>query len=302
MHNRAAYAIIYAKALGVEDLNMHRKLNPEIKNAIFVIVGLLCSSAAYNLYLIPNNIAAGGFTGIGQLVNHFFPISIGMVSIILNVPLFLLSMKSLGIRFGLRSLIAMFGLSLLIDYWKLPVATEDMLLAAVFGGVLGGIGFGLVLRGSATTGGTDMLATVIHRHIPFIRVSVAIFAVDGLVILASAFVFDQQAAMYALICIFLMNILVDLVLEGPNSATSYFVISDHSEEIAKQVMQQMDRGVTSFYAKGMYSGVDKQVLLCVVNRFESILLRKIVFSIDPKAFVIANKVHEVFGEGFKEHE
>ena len=281
---------------------MHRKLNPEIKNAIFVIVGLLCSSAAYNLYLIPNNIAAGGFTGIGQLVNHFFPISIGMVSIILNVPLFLLSMKSLGIRFGLRSLIAMFGLSLLIDYWKLPVATEDMLLAAVFGGVLGGIGFGLVLRGSATTGGTDMLATVIHRHIPFIRVSVAVFAVDGLVILASAFVFDQQAAMYALICIFLMNILVDLVLEGPNSATSYFVISDHSEEIAKQVMQQMDRGVTSFYAKGMYSGVDKQVLLCVVNRFESILLRKIVFSIDPKAFVIANKVHEVFGEGFKEHE
>lgn len=302
MHNRAAYAIIYAKALGGEDLNMHRKLNPEIKNAIFVIVGLLCSSAAYNLYLIPNNIAAGGFTGIGQLVNHFFPISIGMVSIILNVPLFLLSMKSLGIRFGLRSLIAMFGLSLLIDYWKLPVATEDMLLAAVFGGVLGGIGFGLVLRGSATTGGTDMLATVIHRHIPFIRVSVAVFAVDGLVILASAFVFDQQAAMYALICIFLMNILVDLVLEGPNSATSYFVISDHSEEIAKQVMQQMDRGVTSFYAKGMYSGVDKQVLLCVVNRFESILLRKIVFSIDPKAFVIANKVHEVFGEGFKEHE
>ena len=281
---------------------MHRKLNPEIKNAIFVIVGLLCSSAAYNLYLIPNNIAAGGFTGIGQFVNHFFPISIGMVSIILNVPLFLLSMKSLGIRFGLRSLIAMFGLSLLIDYWKLPVATEDMLLAAVFGGVLGGIGFGLVLRGSATTGGTDMLATVIHRHIPFIRVSVAVFAVDGLVILASAFVFDQQAAMYALICIFLMNILVDLVLEGPNSATSYFVISDHSEEIAKQVMQQMDRGVTSFYAKGMYSGVDKQVLLCVVNRFESILLRKIVFSIDPKAFVIANKVHEVFGEGFKEHE
>lgn len=281
---------------------MNRKLHPEVKNALLIIAGLLCSSAAYNLYLIPNNIAAGGFTGIGQLVNHFADISVGTVSIILNVPLFLLSLKSLGLRFGLRSLIAMFGLSLLIDHLPLPAATNDMLLACIFGGALAGLGFGLVLRGSATTGGSDMLASLIHRHIPFIRVSVGIFAVDGLVILASAFVFDQQAAMYALICTFLMNVVVDLVLEGPNSATSYFVISAHSDEIAQRVMEQMDRGVTAFYAKGMYSGEDKQVLLCVVNRFESVLLRKIVFAIDPKAFVIANKVHEVLGEGFKTHD
>ena len=281
---------------------MNRKLHPEVKNAFLIIAGLLCSSAAYNLYLIPNNIAAGGFTGIGQLVNHFADISVGTVSILLNVPLFLLSLKSLGLRFGLRSLIAMFGLSLLIDHLPLPTATNDMLLACIFGGVLSGLGFGLVLRGSATTGGTDMLASLIHRHIPFIRVSVGIFAVDGLVIFASAFVFDQQAAMYALICTFLMNVVVDLVLEGPNSATSYFVISAHSDEIAQRVMEQMDRGVTAFYAKGMYSGEDKQVLLCVVNRFESVLLRKIVFAIDPKAFVIANKAHGVLGEGFKTHD
>ena len=281
---------------------MNRKLHPEVKNAFLIIAGLLCSSAAYNLYLIPNNIAAGGFTGIGQLVNHFADISVGTVSILLNVPLFLLSLKSLGLRFGLRSLIAMFGLSLLIDHLPLPTATNDMLLACIFGGVLSGLGFGLVLRGSATTGGTDMLASLIHRHIPFIRVSVGIFAVDGLVIFASAFVFDQQAAMYALICTFLMNVVVDLVLEGPNSATSYFVISAHSDEIAQRVMEQMDRGVTAFYAKGMYCGEDKQVLLCVVNRFESVLLRKIVFAIDPKAFVIANKAHEVLGEGFKTHD
>ena len=281
---------------------MNRKLHPEVKNAFLIIAGLLCSSAAYNLYLIPNNIVAGGFTGIGQLVNHFADISVGTVSILLNVPLFLLSLKSLGLRFGLRSLIAMFGLSLLIDHLPLPTATNDMLLACIFGGVLSGLGFGLVLRGSATTGGTDMLASLIHRHIPFIRVSVGIFAVDGLVIFASAFVFDQQAAMYALICTFLMNVVVDLVLEGPNSATSYFVISAHSDEIAQRVMEQMDRGVTAFYAKGMYSGEDKQVLLCVVNRFESVLLRKIVFAIDPKAFVIANKAHEVLGEGFGEYD
>lgn len=279
---------------------MKEKFRSEGKNALYILAGLLCSTAAYNLYLIPNNIAAGGFTGIGQLVNSFTGIKVGTVSILLNIPLFALSMKRLGWEFGLRSLLAMLGLSLFIDYLPIPCVTNDMLLATVFGGVLCGTGFGLILRGSATTGGTDMLAALVHRCLPIVRVSVGIFAIDGLVILASAFVFDQQAAMYALICAFLMNVMVDIVLEGPNSAHSYFIISDHSEEIAKQLMDELDRGVTAFDAKGMYSGTKKQVLLCVVNRFETMRLRKIVFAVDPRAFVIANKAHEVLGEGFKE--
>lgn len=281
---------------------MLKKLHPEVKNTVLILLGLLCCSAAYNLYLIPNNIAAGGFTGIGQLINSYFDwISVGTVSIVLNVPLFMLSMKTLGLRFGIRSLLAMLGLSLFIDHIPFPSATNDMLLATVFGGVLGGIGFGLILRGSATTGGSDMLASLIHRHIPTVRVSIGIFAVDGLVILASAFVFDQTAAMYALICTFLMNVMVDVVLEGPNSAHSYFIISDHAEDIAKRIMDELERGVTSFAARGMYSGEEKQVLLCVVNRFEAMTLRRIIFSVDSGAFVIASQAHEVLGEGFKEH-
>lgn len=280
---------------------MLKKLNPEVKNTILILAGLLCCSAAYNMYLIPNNIAAGGFTGIGQLINSSFEwISVGTVSIVLNIPLFLLSTKSLGLRFGVRSLLAMLGLSLFIDYIPFSSATNDLLLATVFGGALGGIGFGLILRGNATTGGSDMLASLIHRRFSAVRVSVGIFAVDGLVILASAFVFDQTAAMYALICTFLMNLVVDIVLEGPNGAHSYFVISDHSESIAKRIMDEMERGVTAFVGKGMYSGREKLVLLCIVNRFETMQLRRIVFSIDPDAFVIANKAHEVLGEGFKE--
>ena len=279
---------------------MRQKITSELKNAALILIGLLCCAAAYNLYLIPNNIAAGGFTGIGQLVNSFCSISVGTVSILLNIPLFLFSMKTLGLRFGARSLLAMLGLSLFIDYLPIPCATNDLLLATVFGGVLGGVGFGLILRGSATTGGTDMLASLIHRFIPTLRVSVGIFAIDGLVILASAFVFDQQSAMYALICAFMMNVVVDIVLEGPNSAHSYLIISDRSEQIAQRIMDELERGVTAFAGKGMYSGTDKQVLLCVVNRFEAMQLRRIVFSIDANAFVIANKAHEVLGEGFKE--
>ncbi len=278
---------------------MKTSLRTELKNDALVIAGLLVAAVAYRMYLIPNRVVAGGFTGVGQLLNHALGVSVGTVNIALNVPLFLISMKSMGLRFGVRSLAAMLLLSLLIDHIPLPPATDDMLLASVYGGAISGIGFGLVLRGSATTGGTDMLASLLHRVIPVLRVSYAIFLFDGLVIIASAFAFEPQAAMYGLISTFLCNVLVDLVLEGPNSAHSYFIISDKSDEIAERILHEMDRGVTALEAMGMYSHAHKRVLLCVVNRFETMRLRRIIFAADPRAFVIANKAHEVLGEGFK---
>lgn len=278
---------------------MRTSLREELKNDLLVVVGLLVAAAAYRMYLIPNQVVNGGFTGVGQLLNHATGISVGLVNIALNVPLFLISMKSMGLRFGVRSLIAMVLMSLLIDHIPLPPATDDMLLASVYGGAISGIGFGLVLRGNATTGGTDMLASLLHRLVPVIKVSYAIFVFDGLVIIASAFVFEAQAAMYGLISAFLCNVLIDLVLEGPNSAHSYFIISDRSEAIAEKIMREMDRGVTGLEAVGMYSQQHKQVLLCVVNRFEAMRLRRIIFEADPHAFVVANKAKEVLGEGFK---
>lgn len=278
---------------------MKKTLSAELKNDLLVALGLLVAAVAYRMYLVPNRVVAGGFTGVGQLLNHVLGVSVGTVNIALNVPLFLISMRSMGIRFGVRSLIAMVLLSLLIDHIPLPSATDDMLLASVYGGAISGIGFGLVLRGSATTGGTDMLASLVHRLIPVLRVSYGIFLFDGLVIIASAFAFEPQAAMYGLISTFLCNVMVDLVLEGPNSAHSYFIISDRSEEIARKILREMDRGVTALEAMGMYSHAHKQVLLCVVSRFETMRLRRIIFEADPHAFVIANKAYEVLGEGFK---
>ena len=278
---------------------MKASLRTELKNDLLIALGLLAAAVAYRMYLIPNQVVNGGFTGVGQLLNHLLGVSVGTVNIALNVPLFLVSMRSMGIRFGVRSLVAMVLLSLLIDHLPLPPATDDLLLAAVYGGAISGIGFGLVLRGSATTGGTDMLASLLHRVIPVLRVSYAIFFFDGLVIIASAFAFEAQAAMYGLISIFLCNVLIDLVLEGPNSAHSYFIISDNSDAIAERIMKDMDRGVTALHAMGMYSRAEKQVLLCVVGRFEAMRLRRIVFEADPRAFVVASKAHEVLGEGFK---
>ena len=278
---------------------MKTTVRAEIKNAALILVGLIICALGFNLFLIPNNIAAGGFTGIAQLINSVTGFPVGTIALILNVPLFLVSMKSLGLRFGVRSLAATIGFSLLLDNLHVPVITHDLWLSTVYGGLMSGLGFGLILRGSATTGGTDMLASLIHRLIPSIRVSVGMFVVDGLVILASAFVFDTAAAMYALICILISNVVIDFVLEGPNSSHSFFIISDKSDEIASRIMQELDRGVTGLEGLGMYSQKHKRVLLCVVSRMETVTLRRIVFSVDPTAFVVSSKAHDTYGEGFK---
>ncbi len=277
---------------------MKEERGREWRNAAYIVIGLVVAAAAYRMFLIPNRVVLGGFTGVGQLVNRFTGLSVGTVNLVLNVPLFLVSMRSMGVRFGARSLLAMTGLSLLIDWLPLEPLTDDMLLSAIYGGVFTGIGFGLILRGSATTGGTDMLASLLHRMVPVVKVSFAIFCFDGLVIAASALIFEPQAAMYGLISAFISNVLVDAVLEGPNAANAYFIISDHADTIARRIMDELDRGVTALNAMGMYRRTDKQVLLCVVNRFQTMQLRRLVFAVDPKAFVFSTRSHEVLGEGF----
>lgn len=274
--------------------------NCEWMNLLQIAVGLFFCKISYNAFLIPNNIAAGGFTGVGQLINYATGFPVGVCAFLLNVPLFAFSMKKMGWRFGLRSFIAMILLSVVIDYAPFAPVTNDMLLATVFGGISGGVGFGLILRGSATTGGTEMLASLIHRFMPTVRVGQATFVIDAMVIIASGFVFDAESAMYAVMAVFLSNTVVDLVLEGPHSSHAYFVISDKADEIAKRVMDELERGVTGLDGVGMYTMKEKRVLLCVVSRFEAMRLRRIVFSIDPAAFVVACKSHDTLGEGFKE--
>ncbi|NLG25321.1 MAG: YitT family protein, partial [Clostridiales bacterium] len=254
----------------------------------------------------PNEIAPGGFTGIGQLVNSLAGWPVGTVALLLNVPLFLLSARSLGVRHGLRSVIATVGLSLLIDFLPLPPIipgdnTERMMLAAIFGGVLGGVGFGLILRGGATTGGSDMLANLVRNRFSFVTIGSVMFAIDGLVIAASAFVFDVVSAMFALISAYLMGTVIDTVVDGLNASHAYLIISDNSDEIARAVMEQLERGVTGLSGRGVYSGSAREVLLVVVSRVEAMQLRAIAAAADPRAFVIAVKAHEVLGEGFKPH-
>lgn len=241
----------------------------ELKNSIQILAGLFLCVLAYRMYLIPNDIVPGGFTGIGQVVNKLFPrIRIGAVTLLLNVPLFLFSIRSMGVGFGVRSLLASIGLSVLLDHINVDAVTDDVLLATIFGGILGGIGFGLVLRGNASTGGSDMLGVLLNRLFHFVRINMAISMVDGLVVIASGIVFDASAAMYALICIFVMNSVLDIVVESANRSCSHIIISNQGDKIAERVMRELARGVTRFSATGMYSGQERTVLLCVVNRLK----------------------------------
>ena len=272
----------------------------EGKNLICIFAGLISSLLSYRLFLIPGGIAAGGFTGAAQLINRIAGLPVGATALALNAPLFLLSLKRLGRRFVIHSLLTATAFSLALDNLNLRSPIQDTWLSTVYGGLLLGLGIGLIMRGGATTGGSEMLASLLHRLFPPLRVSYGIFLVDGLVILASAFVFDPTRAMYALICTFITNLVVDFVLEGPNSSHSFFIISDRSEEIARRIMDELDRGVTGLEGIGMYSGAHKRVLLCAVSRMESVRLRRIVFAADPAAFFISTRSHDTYGEGFKE--
>lgn len=272
-----------------------------ITEFIGVTVGVLLTALGLDLFLIPNKIAAGGVSGIAIVVHYLAGAPVGMTMLALNVPLFMMGIYRLGLKFGFRSLYGTISLSLLVDALvpHVPVLTKDPMLASVFGGVLVGLGLGLVFRFRGTTGGTDLAAAVLRTYTGA-NVGQLLFMVDAVVVLAAGFAFNSwELAMYALITIFVTAWLIDLVQEGISYAKAFFIISGKSDAIGEAVLQQMNRGATALKGRGMYTGEDKDVLLVIVNRSQVTVLKDLVHREDPGAFVIMADVHEVLGEGFK---
>lgn len=263
-----------------------------------ILLGCIIGGAAYPLFLVPNQIAPGGLTGIATILNYLFQLPVGITSMALNLPLFLIGYKAMGRVFVFRSLIATVLFSVCIDLIKLPPLTDDVLLGSVYGAILLGVGLGLILRGGATTGGSDMIARMVHNKFPVVTVGGFLFLVDCLVILAAAFTMSARAALYALICIFISAKAVDLVLAGMGSAKACFIITDHAADVAGRIMTELERGVTSFAGTGMYSGKSRTVLISVVSQREVMLVKRIVRETDQKAFMFITDTHETLGEGF----
>ncbi len=268
-----------------------------------VTSGVLLIALGLDLFLVPNKIAAGGVSGIATVLHYLTGVPVGMTMLALNIPLFLLGIYRLGLKFGFRSLYGTVSLSFLVDVLApyLPVATRDPLLASVFGGVLVGLGLGIVFRYRGTTGGTDLAAAILRTYTGA-NVGQLLFLVDGLVVLSAGFTFRSwELAMYALITIFVTAWLVDLVQEGISYTKAFFIISTRSDQIAQSVIKDLNRGATALKARGVYTGSPREVLLVVVNRTEVTRLKDLVYEIDPRAFMILADVHEVLGEGFKQY-
>ena len=263
-----------------------------------IVLGCVIGGAAYPLFLVPNNIAPGGVTGVATIFNYLWDLPVGVVSMALNVPLFLIGYQSMGRVFAFRSLVATILFSVFIDLLQFPPLTHDPLLASVYGALVLGLGLGLIMRGGATTGGSDMVARMVHNRFPIVSVGMFLFMIDCAVILCAAFTMSANAALYALICIFVSAKVIDLVLAGMGSAKACYVISQHAEAIAARIMKEMDRGCTLLSATGAYSGEARTVLLSVVSMGEVIPLKRIVKQEDEKAFMFITDTHETLGEGF----
>lgn len=268
---------------------------------IMIVAGTLITALGFNLFILPHQIAPGGVSGIGALVYYVSnqKIPVGVTIIALNIPLFAFSLKLLGGRFGVRTLLATILLSFFIDYVPVPSLSDNALLASIYGGVLMGVGLGLVFRANATTGGTDLMARLIHHWVHSIGISWVLFAIDSLVVVASGILLGPDQALYALVSLFITSKTIDLVLEGLNQSKAFFIISGRADAIVKRILVEMDRGATLLRGKGAYTGEDKDVILCVLNRVQVTRLKALVKEEDPQAFVLVADVREAMGEGFK---
>lgn len=232
-----------------------------------IIAGCFIGAAAYPAFLTPNSIAPGGLSGLAMVVNYLFPaLPIGITTLMMNVPLFLIGRRTMGNIFFLRSLIATVLFSILIDLIPIHPVSADPLLGSLYGGVLLGIGLGLILRGGATTGGTDMVARLIHHKYSFVTVGMFLFALDFAVVCFSGAVIGISQALYAFINIFVSGKVIDTVMAGFNTSKACYIISDNWQKISNRLMTELGRGVTQLKASGAYTGKDRPVILCVANR------------------------------------
>ena len=276
---------------------------------LMIIVGAASFGVAIQNIYDPTGLVTGGFTGLAIIVKSITSqfmkggIPLWLTNTILNIPVFILGYILMGRKFLGRSL---FG-TLMLSFWlyilpPLDLAQGDYMLAALFGGLFSGAGVGLVLRANGTTGGTDMVAALIHRKLRHYTVAQIMMVLDGCVVFAGLFLFGIRSTLYAIVAIFVATKVSDSVLEGFNYSKAAYIITDQYEEIAKRIMEELDRGLTGLSAKGMYTNEDKCVLYCVVSMKEIVVLKELVSEVDRNAFVIVSDVREVLGEGFLEHE
>ena len=281
-------------------------MKKHIRSYAIIALGSLIFALAFDMFYIPNEIALGGATGLAQVINAILPVlPVGLVSILINVPLFIVGWRVLGFRLLATSLFSMAVSSVAIDAINIlhPFQAMDPILACLCGGALLGVGLGIVFTQGATTGGTDVVARLLKLKFPWLPIGQLVLIPDVVVLTLAAITFGQlETALYGGVALFVTTKVIDTVLYGMDSSKVAYIISDRWQDIAHALMTEQDRGVTVLRGMGGYTGEEKQVLLVAFKQKEIVEIKKLVHQLDDRAFFIACDAHEVLGEGFRQYQ
>lgn len=280
---------------------MKSKIVQTIQEYVMIALGCTIMAAGVSLFLLPNELSTGGFSGIATIVYYFFKVPMGVTVLALNIPLLIIAYFKVGKQLFARSIYGTIIFSLMIDLIdKITPLTYDRFLGCIYGGIFAGIGTAIILKFDASTGGSDLLSHIIRAYKKQYKSSSLILSIDTVVIALNVIFFKNiEIGLYSAIAIFLMGKMIDLIFEGVNFAKVIFIISPKYEEIAGQISASINRGSTGLFSKGMYTDQEKLTLLCVGSRTEAYEMQSIAKEIDKGAFIIIINAREVIGKGFK---
>jgi uncharacterized membrane-anchored protein YitT (DUF2179 family) len=273
-----------------------------IQRIMLITIGAALMAVGLEIFLVPNHVIDGGIVGISIMLSYLTGWKLGIFIFILNIPFFFIGYKQIGKTFALSTLYGIIILSIGTTLLHpVPAFTQDILLATVFGGIVLGIGVGMVIRYGGSLDGTEILAILFNKKLPFSVGEIIMFF--NLFILGSAgFVFSWDRAMYSLIAYFVAYKTIDITITGLDESKSVWIISDNSKEIGEAIMNRLGRGVTYINGEGAYSGDHKKVIFCVINRLEEAKLKEIVTESDENAFLAVADIAEVRGGRFKKRD
>ncbi len=281
---------------------MQNKWNKELFfDALATIIGSIIYGISVNVFIIAGNLIPGGATGLGIIMNRLTGLSVGLGIVLVNMPLFLFSIKKLGKMFLIKTIIATILSGIMVDLFSfLPVITEDRILACIFGGLSSGVGLAIIFQRGIMTGGSDLLSHLIRQSYPRWKMGKVLLIIDGIIILIGTVLVyaDIPSALYSLILVFITSEAIDYILSRTEKGTLCFIISQKSEEIELQILKKMGRGATILYGRGSYLRKEQHVILCAVYSYEFTRLKKLVFACDDKAFFIGANTSDISGYGF----
>lgn len=272
------------------------------KEIVSIIIGTFCMAAATNTVFQPFGIVTGGFGGLGIIFDKLWSIPLWMTNVMLNVPLFILAFRYKTKKFMARTICSDLMLTAFLAVLpRFSFFPKDFYVNLILGAILMGIGLGLVMKERTSTGGTDLMAFLLHVVFPHMSIPMLLGMLDGIIVLFGAFIFGVEKTSYALLVIYGITKITDSVVEGFQVSKLVFVISHHQEQISEQILFRMGRGATKLSSVGAYTGQSKETLMCIVSKKEVPVLKKIVMETDPKAFVIISDTRETIGEGFVDY-